>query len=392
MGPFLPLGRSPSSSPTSSYRRHWQQQNTIVDMGPRRTTAGAFVCRGNETLHGALSQDADAALQAQNGPISLRCPVKPVYCWCSEFTILWRVRGCDVKQVIECVPNISEGRDTDKIKAIAGVIERPGAKLLDLSSDPNHNRTVITFAGEPQAVAEAAFDVARAAVASIDLTHHTGEHPRMGAVDVIPFIPVGGVTMAECSEIAEQVGKRIGQELNVPVYLYAESARVPQRRRLPTIREGEFEGFAEKIKDPAWQPDFGPTERHPTAGCVAVGARNFLIAYNIDLDTSDVTIAKRIAKSMRESSGGLMNVQARGIFLEDRQLVQVSMNILNFATTPLYRVFELVRMEAARSGVGIVNSELIGLAPAQAFMDVASYYLQLPGLSRDALVETRIYE
>ena len=196
-----------------------------------------------------------------------------------------------MKQVIECVPNISEGRDTDKIKTIAGVIERPGAKLLDLSSDPNHNRTVITFAGEPQAVAEAAFDVARAAVASIDLTHHTGEHPRMGAVDVIPFIPVGGATMAECSEIAEQVGGRIGQELNVPVYLYAESARVPQRRKLPAIREGEFEGFALKIKDPAWQPDFGPAERHPTAGCVAVGARNFLIAFNIDLDTSDLKIA-----------------------------------------------------------------------------------------------------
>jgi len=297
-----------------------------------------------------------------------------------------------VKKVIECVPNISEGRDAGKVGAIAGVIERPGAKLLDLSSDPNHNRTVITLAGEPQAVAEAAFDVARAAIASIDLTHHHGEHPRMGAVDVIPFIPVGGVTMAECCEIAEQVGKRIGQELNVPVYLYAESARVPQRRMLPTIREGEFEGFAEKIKDPAWQPDFGPAERHPTAGCVAVGARNFLIAYNIDLDTSDVTIANRIAKSMRESSGGLMNVQARGIFLEDQQRVQVSMNILNFATTPLCRVFELVKMEAARYGVGIVKSELIGLAPAQAFMDVASYYLQLPGLSRDALVETRIYE
>jgi len=297
-----------------------------------------------------------------------------------------------VKKVIECVPNISEGRDTDKIKTIASVIERPGVKLLDLSSDPNHNRTVITLAGEPQAVAEAAFDVARAAIASIDLTHHQGEHPRMGAVDVIPFIPVSGVTMAECCAIAEQVGKRIGEELNVPVYLYAESARVPQRRMLPTIREGEFEGFAEKIKDPAWQPDFGPAERHPTAGCVAVGARNFLIAYNVELDTSDVTIANRIAKSMRESSGGLMNVQARGIFLADKQRAQVSMNILNFATTPLYRVFELVRMEAARYGVGIVKSELIGLAPAQAFMDVASYYLQLPGLTRDALVETRICE
>ena len=297
-----------------------------------------------------------------------------------------------MNKVIECVPNISEGRDADKVHAIAGVIERPGVKLLDLSSDPNHNRTVITMAGEPEAVAAAAFDVARAAVETIDLNHHQGEHPRMGAVDVIPFVPIGGMTMKECSELAEGVGARIGTELSVPVYLYAESARVPERRKLPTIREGEFEGFALKIKDPAWKPDFGPSERHPTAGCVAVGARNFLIAFNIDLDTSDLSIAKRIAKSIRESSGGLMNLQAKGIFLEDKQRAQVSMNILNFQTTPIYRVFELVKMEAARYGVGIVESELIGLAPAQAFMDVASYYLQLPGLSRDALVETRIYE
>jgi glutamate formiminotransferase len=297
-----------------------------------------------------------------------------------------------VNKVIECVPNISEGRDADKVKAIAGVIERPGVKLLDLSSDPNHNRTVITIAGEPQAVAEAAFDLAKAAVEKIDLNHQQGEHPRMGAVDVIPFVPVGGMSMKECSELAEQVGQRIGAELNVPVYLYAESARVPQRRKLPSIREGEFEGFAEKIKDPAWKPDFGPSERHPTAGCVAVGARNFLVAFNIDLDTSDVKIASKIAKGIRESSGGLMNLQAKGIYLKDKQRAQVSMNILSYQTTPMYRVFELVKMEAARYGVGIVESELIGLAPAQAFMDVASYYLQLPGLSRDALVETRIYE
>jgi glutamate formiminotransferase len=292
-----------------------------------------------------------------------------------------------VNKVIECVPNISEGRDADKVKAIAGVIERPGVKLLDLSSDPNHNRTVITIAGEPQAVAEAAFDLAKAAVEKIDLNHQQGEHPRMGAVDVIPFVPVGGMSMKECSELAEQVGQRIGAELNVPVYLYAESARVPQRRKLPSIREGEFEGFAEKIKDPAWKPDFGPSERHP-----AVGARNFLVAFNIDLDTSDVKIASKIAKGIRESSGGLMNLQAKGIYLKDKQRAQVSMNILSYQTTPMYRVFELVKMEAARYGVGIVESELIGLAPAQAFMDVASYYLQLPGLSRDALVETRIYE
>ncbi|MHB8072120.1 MAG: glutamate formimidoyltransferase [Candidatus Cryosericum sp.] len=297
-----------------------------------------------------------------------------------------------MNKVIECVPNISEGRDADKVRAIAGVIERPGLKLLDLSSDPNHNRTVITIAGDPEAVAAAAFDVAKAAVEKIDLNHHQGEHPRMGAVDVIPFVPIGGLTMQECSEVAERVGQRIGTELNVPVYLYAESARVPQRRKLPTIREGEFEGFVEKIKDPAWKPDFGPGERHPTAGCVAVGARNFLIAFNIDLDTSDVKIASKIAKSIRESSGGLVNLQAKGIYLEDKQRAQVSMNILNYQTTPMYRIFELVKMEAARYGVGIVESELIGLAPAQAFMDVASYYLQLPGLSRDALVETRIYE
>ena len=300
--------------------------------------------------------------------------------------------GCGVRKVIECVPNISEGRDIEKVKAIAGIIERSGVKLLDLSSDPDHNRTVVTMAGDPEPVAEAAFDLARAAVERIDLNRHHGEHPRMGAVDVIPFIPVAGMTMEECSQIAEQVGRRIGDELGVPVYLYAESARTPQRRRLPTIREGEFEGFAEKIREPEWKPDFGPAQRHPTAGCVAVGARAFLVAFNIDLDTTDMKIAGRIARGIRESGGGLMNLQAKGIFLEDKQRAQVSMNILNFQTTPLYRVFELVKMEAARYGVQIVESELIGLAPAQAFMDVASYYLRLPGLNRDALVETRIYE
>jgi glutamate formiminotransferase len=297
-----------------------------------------------------------------------------------------------VKKVVECVPNVSEGQDEGKVRAIVSVIERPGVKLLDTSSDPNHNRTVITFAGEPGPIAEAAFDVARAAVERIDLTKHHGEHPRMGAIDVIPFIPVGGVTMAECIELSAQVGERIGTELHVPVYLYAESASVPERRRLPSIRDGEFEGFADKIRDPSWHPDFGPAERHATAGCTAVGARNFLVAFNVNLATEDIKIANRIARGIRESSGGLMNVQAKGIALESRKMVQVSMNILNYQTTPLYRVFELVRMEAARFGVNVVESELVGLAPAQAFMDVASYYLRIPGLSRDALVETRVYE
>jgi glutamate formiminotransferase len=293
---------------------------------------------------------------------------------------------------MECVPNISEGRDIGKVKAIAGVIERPGVGLLDLSSDPSHNRTVITCAGEPEALGDAMVDLAAAAVEKIDLNHHTGAHPRMGAIDVIPFVPVAGVTMAECTALAERVGQRIADELRVPVYLYAESARVPERRRLPTIREGEFEGWAAKIKDPAWRPDFGPAERHPTAGVVAVGARKFLIAFNVDLDTKDVQLAKRTAKSLRESSGGLMNVQAKGLFLEDKQLAQVSMNILDYETTPLYRVFELVRMEAARCGVGVVQSELIGLAPAQALMDSLSYYLRLPGLSRESLVEVKVEE
>jgi len=299
---------------------------------------------------------------------------------------------CGVKKVMECVPNISEGRDADKVRDIAGVIVRPGVKVLDVSSDTDHNRTVITCAGEPEALGDAMVDLAAAAVARIDLNHHTGAHPRMGAIDVIPFVPVAGVTMAECTALAEHVGQRIADELHVPVYLYAESARVPERRRLPVIREGEFEGFASKIHDPAWRPDFGPAERHPTAGVVAVGARKFLIAFNVDLDTKDVQLAKRIAKGLRESSGGLVNVQAKGLFLEDRQLAQVSMNILDYETTPLYRVFELVRMEAARYGVGVVQSELIGLAPAQALMDSLSYYLQLPGLSRESLVEVKVEE
>jgi glutamate formiminotransferase len=297
-----------------------------------------------------------------------------------------------VKKVIECVPNISEGQDEGKVRAIVSVIDRPGVKLLNTSSDPSHNRTVITFAGEPGPVADAAFDVALAAVEHIDLTKHHGEHPRMGAIDVIPFIPVSGVTMAECIELSARVGERIGTELHVPVYLYAESARVPERRRLPSIREGEFEGFVDKIRDPSWHPDFGPGERHATAGCTAVGARNFLVAFNVNLATEDIKIANRIARGIRESSGGLMNVQAKGIALESRKMVQVSMNILSFQTTPLYRVFELVRMEAARFGIRVVESELVGLAPVQAFMDVASYYLQIPGLSRDALVETKVYE
>ena len=293
---------------------------------------------------------------------------------------------------MECVPNISEGRDADKVRDITGVIVRPGVKVLDVSSDTDHNRTVITCAGEPEALGDAMVDLAAAAVARIDLNHHTGAHPRMGAIDVIPFVPVAGVTMAECTALAEHVGQRIANELHVPVYLYAESARVPERRRLPVIREGEFEGFASKIHDPAWRPDFGPAARHPTAGVVAVGARKFLVAFNVDLDTKDVQLAKRIAKGLRESSGGLMNVQAKGLFLEDRQLAQVSMNILDYETTPLYRVFELVRMEAARYGVGVVQSELIGLAPAQALMDSLSYYLQLPGLSRESLVEVKVEE
>jgi len=297
-----------------------------------------------------------------------------------------------MKEIIECVPNISEGRRKEVVEEIIGNLKKLEVKLLDYSSDEDHNRTVITFVGGSENVVNAAVQVARDAVRLIDLRSHKGAHPRMGAVDVIPFIPVKNVTMRYCIEISKRVGKIIGEELGVPVYLYAESAKKEARRLLPEIRRGEFEGFFEKIKDPEWTPDYGPQEVNPTAGVTAVGAREFLIAYNINLSTKDISIAKKIARSIRESSGGLRYIQAREMPLDEKGCVQVSINILNYKKAPIYRIFEIVKMEADRFGVSVLESELVGLMPMKAALDSLSFYLQFPELNEDQILETKIYE
>lgn len=281
-------------------------------------------------------------------------------------------------KILECVPNISEGRNKEVIEAVLDEVRKvPGVTLLDYSSDESHNRTVITFLGCPEGVADAAVALAKKAAELIDLTKHQGEHPRMGAVDVIPFIPIKEITTEEAVEISKQVGERVWKEAGMPVFLYEDSATAPHRVNLAAIRKGQFEGMAEKVKDPQWRPDFGGATIHPTAGVVAVGARMPLVAFNINLSTSDVSIASKIAKIIRRSSGGFDCVKALGVMLEERNIAQVSINMTNFHKTPLYRVLELVKAEAARWGVHVVGTEIIGLTPMDALIDSAEYYLQI---------------
>lgn len=290
-------------------------------------------------------------------------------------------------KLMECIPNISEGRRKVVVEAVVDEVRNTqGVALLDYSSDENHNRSVITFVGEPNAVAEAAFKVAKKAAELIDLTVHQGEHPRMGAVDVIPFVPIREMDMAECVELSQKLGQRIANEVGMPVFLYEQSATAPHRRNLAAIRKGQFEGMAQKVMDDKWHPDFGGNRIHPTAGVVAVGARMPLIAFNINLNTSDVKIASNIAKIIRESSGGLRAVKALGIMLEDRNIAQVSINMCDFKQTPLYRVMELVKIEAARWGVSVIGSEIIGLTPMEALVDTADYYLKLESFDKHAQV------
>ena len=281
-------------------------------------------------------------------------------------------------KIIESVPNISEGRNTEIIEACVDQIRNtPGCTLLNYSSDPSHNRTVITYMGSVEGCEEASVKLAKKAVELIDLTKHEGEHPRMGCVDVMPFIPIKEATMDECVELSQRVGKRIAEEADLPVFLYEKSATAPHRQNLAKVRKGQFEGMAEKVKDPDWIPDFGGQRIHPTGGAVCVGARPPLIAYNINLGTDNLEIATKIGKIIRESSGGLKCVKAMGVMLEDRNIAQVSINMTDFTVTPLHRVTELVRNEAARYGVPVIGTELIGLAPMQALFDAAEYYLQI---------------
>lgn len=278
-------------------------------------------------------------------------------------------------KIIECVPNISSA-DSDIVEEVAGVVRStPGVTLLNTSSDKSHNRSVITFVGDPAGVAEAAVNLAKIAARCIDLTQHKGEHPRMGAVDVVPFIPIREVTMDECVALSRRVGERIWAEAGIPVFLYEASASAPHRENLANIRKGQFEGMAQKVQQPEWEPDFGGRTIHPTAGVVAVGARAPLIAFNINLSTNDVAIADKIARVIRQSGGGLTCVKAMGVYLKERDTAQVSINMTNYCLTPLYRVVEFVRFEAARYGVSIVGTEVVGLVPMRALIDSAEYYL-----------------
>ena len=281
-------------------------------------------------------------------------------------------------QIIESIPNISEGKNKEVIEACVDQIRTTaGCTLLNYSSDPNHNRTVITYIGDAKGVEEASVKLAKKAVELIDLTKHKGEHPRMGCVDVMPFVPIKDADNEDCIELSKIVGKRIAEEADLPVFLYEMSAQKEERKNLASIRKGQFEGMAEKVTSPGWEPDFGGARIHPTGGVVAVGARPPLVAYNLNLSTSDVEIAKKISKIIREKDGGLNNVKAMGFMLEDRNIAQVSINMTDFRVTPLYRVTELVKAEAKRYGVTVTGSEIVGLCPMKALIDSAEYYLQI---------------
>ena len=296
------------------------------------------------------------------------------------------------RTVVECVPNFSEGRDEARVDAIAAAIRSVGGiVVLDREMDADHNRSVITFAGPADAVGEAAFRAVEKAVELIDLRRHTGVHPRIGAADVVPFVPVEGVTLEDCVHIAEALGARLWERLKLPVYLYEAAARRPENANLENIRRGQFEGLREDVRtNPERRPDFGQPELHPSAGATVVGARKFLIAYNINLATADVDIAKRIARAIRFSSGGFRYVKAMGVPLASRNLAQVSMNLTDFEQTPLHRVFEAVRAEAARYGVSIAGSEIIGLIPKKALELTAEWFLQVENFRPDVVLENRL--
>ncbi len=292
---------------------------------------------------------------------------------------------------MECVPNFSEGRDLQKIdKIVAPFRGKQGVKLLDYSNDEDHNRLVVTVVGEPEPLRDAVLEAIGVAVELIDLNHHQGQHPRMGAVDVVPFIPIRNVMMEEAVALSKEVGKEVAKRYNLPVFLYEKSASAPHRENLAAVRKGEFEGMAEKIKQPEWHPDFGLAERHPTAGTVAIGARMPLVAYNINLNTPSLEIAHDIAKKIRFIGGGLRYCKAMGVELKDRGITQVSINMTDYTRTALYRAFELVRVEARRYGVSIVGSEIIGLVPMEALIDTASYYLGLENFSMEQVLEARM--
>lgn len=295
-------------------------------------------------------------------------------------------------KLVEFVPNFSEGRDKEKVEKIVDAAHKiKDLKILDYSSDEDHNRSVVTIIGSPEAVTQAAIDMAKVAISVIDMRTHEGAHPRFGAVDVVPFTPVSDVTMEECVAIANTVGKAYG-EMGIPVYLYEDACTKEDRRNLASVRKGQYEGFFEKIKDPNWVPDYGPAEMNEVSGCSAVGARAALVAFNVNLDTDRFEVADAIAKKIRHIGGGLRFVKAMGVKLEERNQVQVSMNLVNYEKSAVYQAFEMIKMEARRYGVNIVGSEVIGTVPMRSLLMAAEYYLQIENFDMNQILEKRLLD
>ncbi|MEA4960656.1 glutamate formimidoyltransferase [Lutispora sp.] len=297
------------------------------------------------------------------------------------------------KKLIECVPNFSEGRDKGKIEKIMDSFRgKNGVKLLDYSADESHNRLVVTIVGEMEPVKTAVIEAMGTAASIIDMTKHTGEHPRMGATDVIPFIPVRNVSMTEVIEFSKEVAKEAAERYNIPIFLYEKSAASPERENLATVRKGQFEGMPEKLQQPEWKPDFGPDKVHPTAGVTAIGARMPLVAFNVNLSTNNKEIAAQIAKNIRHLNGGLRFCKAIAIDLSDKGIAQVSMNMTDYTKTALYRAYELIKIEARRFGAHPIGSEIVGTIPMEALIDTAVYYLGVENFTIDQVLETRMME
>jgi len=295
-------------------------------------------------------------------------------------------------KLVECIPNFSAGDNQNIVDGLVKIAEEAsGVTVLDVNSDTDHNRTGIALLGPPDKIVSVVFNLVKYATENIDLNEHSGGHPRMGASDVVPFVPIKDISMGRCIDLSKEFGQRVSEELKVPVFLYEESASTAERKNLANIRKGQFEGMKEKIKEEKWHPDFGEAKIHPTAGAVAIAARMPLIAFNVNLNTDRLDVAKAIARLVRESSGGYRDCKAIGLRIEDRDVVQVSMDIVNYETIPLYRVLETIRFEAKRYGVEILGTEVHGLAPAKALIDSAAYYLQLEDFDgNEKILENRI--
>ena len=295
--------------------------------------------------------------------------------------------------IVQCVPNFSEGRDLEKIEKIVTPLRgKEGVKLLNYEADENYNRVVVTVIGDPQKVKDAVLEAIGVAKEVIDLNVHKGQHSRFGATDVCPFIPIKDMTMEDAINIAKELGEEVAKKYEIPVFLYEQAATKPERENLATVRKGEYEGLDTKFEDENWAPDFGQAKKHPTAGAIAIGARRPLIAYNINLDTQDLNIASKIAKTIRFSSGGYRYIKAGPVEIPERKLTQVTMNLTDYTKTSMYRAFEAVKMEAKRYGVNVTGSEVVGLCPMEALIDVAGYYLGLENFSLDKVLETSLME